>query len=233
MLARLLSHPGVRQDLALRSRFGFLAFHGGSLERATDVIAEAAATRAGASYYGLVQPPELRWHLPSNRVDPAASEPLAAFLDHVDVAIAVHGFGRAGYFTTLLLGGRNRALAGHLGGVLRARIPHYRVLDDLDDVPVDLRGLHPDNPVNRPRQAGVQLELPPRVRGMGPYWYGWDPARMMTPHTEALVEALAEAASTWQLDRQLDQQLDRTLDQSLDAAEPGPAPGAAASLRGR
>ena len=160
-------------------------------------IATAAAERAGASYYGLVQPPELRWHIPSNRVDPAFSEPLAAFLDHVDVAIAVHGFGRAGYFTTLLLGGRNRVLAGHLGAVLRRRIPHYQVLDDLDDVPVDLRGLHADNPVNRPRQAGVQLELPPRVRGMGPYWYGWDPARPLTPHTEALIEALAEAAVSW------------------------------------
>ena len=32
--------------LRLRSRFGFLAFHGGSLERATDVVLDALATRS-------------------------------------------------------------------------------------------------------------------------------------------------------------------------------------------
>jgi phage replication-related protein YjqB (UPF0714/DUF867 family) len=197
MFARLLSHPGVREDLELRSGFGFLAFHGGSLERYTDLVAGEAAARAGASYYGLVQPPEFRWHIPSNRVDPADSERLAAFLDHVEVAVAVHGYGRAGLFTTLLLGGRNRPLAHHLGAVLRRRLGHYRVLDDLDEVPVDLRGLHADNPVNRPRQGGVQLELPPRVRGMGPYWHDWGPQRP-NPHTEALIAALAEAAGTWE-----------------------------------
>jgi phage replication-related protein YjqB (UPF0714/DUF867 family) len=188
----------VREDLALRSRFGFLAFHGGSLERLTDMIAEEAARRAGASYYGIVQPADFRWHIPSNRVDPAYSERLGAFVAHVDVAIAVHGFGRAGLFTTMLLGGQNRRLARHLGGLLRLRLAHYRVLDDLDDVPVDLRGMHPDNPVNRPRSGGVQLELPPRVRGMGPYWHGWESRDGgLTPHTEALITALAEAATSW------------------------------------
>ena len=195
MFARLLAHPGVREELVLRSRFGFLAFHGGSLERFTDEVAFAAAERSSASYYAVVQPPEFRWHIPSNRVDPACSSALAAFLAHVDVAVAVHGFGRAGLFTTLLLGGRNRQLAGHVGGHLRSHLGHYRIVDHLDDVPADLRGLHPDNPVNRPRAGGVQLELPPRVRGMGPYWHDWPGGT--TPHTDALVEALADAASSW------------------------------------
>jgi phage replication-related protein YjqB (UPF0714/DUF867 family) len=202
MFARLLSHPGVREQLSIRSTFGFMAFHGGSLERYTDEIASAAADLAGASYYGVVQPPEFRWHLPSNRVDPAESEQLAAFLDHVEVAVAVHGFGRAGLFTTMLLGGGNRALAAHVGGCLRARLAHYQIIDDADAVPADLRGLHPDNPVNRPRGGGVQLELPPRVRGMGPYWHGW--SRQGNPHTEALVAALAEAANSWPTGRRPD-----------------------------
>jgi phage replication-related protein YjqB (UPF0714/DUF867 family) len=196
MFARLLSHPGVREELELRGPLGFLAFHGGSLERATDEIAAAAADDADASYYGVVMPPEFRWHIPSRRVDPAQSERLAAFLDHVDVAIAVHGYGRTAMFTTILLGGTNRPLAHHLAGVLQQRLGHYEIRHDLDAIPSDLRGLHPENPVNRPRLGGVQLELPPRVRGMGPYWHGW-PRGVANPHTDALVGALADAALRW------------------------------------
>lgn len=195
MFARLLAHPGVREVVELRSRFGFLAFHGGSLERETDAIATAAAERAGASIYALIQPPEFRWHIPSGRVDPAYSEPLAAFLDHVDVAVAIHGFGRQGFFTTLLVGGASRSLASHVAGELRARLGHYQVVDEIDTIPKDLRGLHPDNPANRPRHGGVQLELPPRVRGMGPFWEGWESD--VNPHTEALIDGLAAAAATW------------------------------------
>ena len=196
MFARLLSHPGVTEELALRSGFGFLAFHGGSLERATDEIAAAAAERSGSSYYGVVMPPEFRWHIPSKRVDPANSDALRSFLDHVHTVIAVHGYGRAAMFTTILLGGSNRRLAAHLGAELRASLGHYEIRDDLEQIPGDLRGMHEDNPVNRPRHGGVQLELPPRVRGMGPYWQGW-PRGVPAPHTEALIETLVHAVGCW------------------------------------
>lgn len=196
MFARLLSHPGVRQELSVRSTFGFLAFHGGSLERGTDDIARAAAAASDSSYYGVVMPPEFRWHLPSKRVDPAVSDQLRHFLDHVDTVIAVHGYGRAGMFTTVLLGGSHRPLAAHVGALLRDRLGHYEVRDELDTIPGDLRGLHADNPVNRPLHGGVQLELPPRIRGMGPYWLGW-PKDSPNPHTEALVATLADAALSW------------------------------------
>ena len=53
-------------------------------------------SRPGASYYGVHQPPDLQWHLPSTAIDPAVSPALAGFLDHVDVVITVHGFGREG-----------------------------------------------------------------------------------------------------------------------------------------
>ena len=39
MLAELLAHDGVEEHLELRSTIGFLALHGGSLERETDCIA--------------------------------------------------------------------------------------------------------------------------------------------------------------------------------------------------
>ena len=192
MLDELLAQPGVEERVELRSRFGFMAFHGGSLERVTDVIAAEAAERSGASLYVVAQPEGLRWHVPSRLFDPAQSTGLATFLDHVDQVVAVHGFGRADMFTTLLLGGRERALAAALAVPLTAALPEYSVVHRLDDVPVDLRGQHPDNPVNRARGGGVQLELPPRVRGLGPFW---DDRPDRTLHRRALIDALTAFAT--------------------------------------
>jgi phage replication-related protein YjqB (UPF0714/DUF867 family) len=198
MLDQLLGHPGVEEVLELRSRFGFMAFHGGSLEEMTDVIAAAAAERAGASYYGVLQPPDLQWHIPSTQFDPAHSERLTAFVEHVEVVVAVHGYGREGYWATLLLGGSNRPLADHVGRALRATLPAYEIATDLDRIPQQLRGLHARNPVNLPRSAGVQLELPPRVRGTSPLFWDWE-GPGLNPHTRALVDGLVDAARTWQL----------------------------------
>jgi phage replication-related protein YjqB (UPF0714/DUF867 family) len=196
--AELLATEGVEEVAELRGRFGFMAFHGGSLEEMTDVIARAAAEQAGASYYGVHQPKDLQWHLPSTAIDPAVSPALAGFLDHVDIVITVHGFGREGFWATLLLGGQNRELATHVGGYLSAALPAYEIATDIERVPQPLRGLHPRNPVNLPRQGGVQIELPPRVRGQSPIWWDWD-GPGLTPHTNALIDGLARAAASWQL----------------------------------
>lgn len=189
MFAELLASPGVVEDVELRSTFGVMAFHGGSLERRTDDIARRVADAAGASLYSVALPEDLRWHVPSKCVDPAASPSLAAFVDHVDVAIAVHGYGRDGWWTSILLGGCNRELAAHVGARVGAALSDYDVVDDLARVPVELRGLHPDNPVNRCRSGGVQVELPPRARGRGP--------RGRESTVDALVGALARAITTW------------------------------------
>jgi len=189
MLGELLDHPGVEELCELRSRFGVLAFHGGSLERGTDTIAVAAADRAGASLYVVRQPPDLRWHIPSIAFDPADSPKLAAFVDHVEVAVAVHGYGRVGMWTTLLLGGRNRVLAARLGTALRRQLgDDFTVVDELADIPEQLRGQHLRNPVNLPPAQGVQLELPPRVRS------GTDVPTYQPAYEAAVVEALAEVA---------------------------------------
>jgi phage replication-related protein YjqB (UPF0714/DUF867 family) len=146
--------------------------------------------------YTVVQPEGLRWHVPSTSVRPEDSRALASFLDHVEVVVAVHGYGREGLWRSLLLGGQGRGLAAHVAAHLRPALPHYEVVDDLERIPSQLRGLHPDNPVNRTAGGGVQLELPPRVRGKGPYWRdrGVDGR---APHTEALIDALAAAAVAW------------------------------------
>ena len=191
MFAELLAHEGVQELCSLESRFGFMAFHGGNLEKGTDGAALEAASRAGASVYAVVQPADLRWHIPSTAVRPSESPALASFLDHVDVVIALHGYGAEGFWTTLLLGGQNRTLASHVGAALRATLaPHgYDVVDELESIPARLRGVHPDNPVNLPRGGGVQLELPPRVRGTSPL--------SKPEYTAALIDGLVTAASTW------------------------------------
>jgi phage replication-related protein YjqB (UPF0714/DUF867 family) len=196
-LAELLAMEGVHEELAIRSTFGFMAFHGGGLEAVTDTIARAAAEGANASYYGVLHPDNDPPHLPSTRFRPDESQMLTDFINHVDVVVTIHGFGRRGLFTSLLLGGTNRDLATHVADTLRPRLPAYQLIDDVDGIPQNLRGLHPNNPVNLPRQGGVQIELPPRVRGSSPLWWDWEGG--LTPHTELLIQGLAEAAQTWQL----------------------------------
>ncbi len=194
--AELLAHPGVDEEVTLRSSFGFMAFHGGNLEEGTDGIAAAAASASGASLYAVRQPDDLRWHIPSVEVTPDDSPALARFLDHVDVAVAIHGYGRQGMWTTLLVGGANRDLASHVASHLRTGMPSYTVVDDIDEVPVALRGVHRANPVNRCASRGVQLELPPRVRSRVPMWADL-PEGAPIPHGEDLIDALAAAAITW------------------------------------
>ena len=134
-------------------------------------------------------------HLPSARYDPAESERLAEFLDHVDVAVSLHGYGRAGRSTQILAGGRHRTLAAHLDQHIT--IPGYEVVTDLDAIPRELRGLHPGNPVNRPRDGGTQLELSARVRGVSPR-SGLPSDDGLAPATSALAQGLAAAARSWQ-----------------------------------
>ncbi len=79
---------------------------------------------------------------------------------------------------------------------MAARLPDYDVVTDLDRIPVELRGLSVRNPVNLPTNDGVQLELPPRVRGLSPLSPppGDDG---LSPPTRALIEALAAVVERW------------------------------------
>jgi phage replication-related protein YjqB (UPF0714/DUF867 family) len=187
VLHELLACPGVEERVVLGSTVGFLALHGG-LEEGTAEIASAAASACGASLYAVVQPPDLHWHIPSHRYDPAHALPLQEFLAHVDVVLSVHGYGGLrgsdDRWTTALLGGSNRVFAAATAGILRDELPQYRWIDDLDAMPNHLRGVHPHNPVNRPSGGGVQIELPPRVR--------------REPDVAALIDALARASGVHQ-----------------------------------
>ncbi len=189
-LAELLALPGIKEECALRSKIGFMALHGGSQDRGTERIAKRAADEVGASYYAIVQPSALRVHLTSRLHDPDDSPNLRAFLEHVDVAISVHGFGRDGFALWLdpdrglivepygpairgrqtgplrgiIVGGLNAALVDAARGFFRDRFADYHVADERVRL-----GFHPANPVNLPSAHGVQVELPPGLRGIGDF----------------------------------------------------------------
>jgi phage replication-related protein YjqB (UPF0714/DUF867 family) len=193
-LSELLADPNIVESSTLASRFGFLAIHGGGLEQMTDVIAERAARACGASLYTVRHPDRYPHHLASRLYRPAESGQLTDFLDHVDTVVSLHGYGRIGRSTQLLAGGANRDLAAQLAR--HVSVPGHQLLTDLDAMPRELRGLHPENPVNLPRHGGVQLELPPRVRGISPR-SGLPDADGITPSTSALIDGLASAARAW------------------------------------
>jgi phage replication-related protein YjqB (UPF0714/DUF867 family) len=189
-LAKLLALPGVEEVCELRSAVGFMALHGGSQDRGTHEIASRAAEEAGASYYAIVQPSGLRVHLTSRLHDPVQSERFRAFLDHVDIAISLHGFGRdsfdlrmdpehgvvinaygpalrgrqTGPLRGIIIGGQNAELLDVARRVLCDRFDGYRLADERIRL-----GFHPDNPVNLPSAHGVQIELPPGLRGIGDF----------------------------------------------------------------
>ena len=197
--AELLLVPGVEETSVLRSpRLGFMAYHGGELEKVTNIVASAAAERSGASYYGVTQASPPIHHIASAKIDPAESELMATFIDHIDAVITIHGYGIETQWKTLLLGGQNRDLAYHVVEHLRPALPDYEIVDELEQIPKRLRGQHAKNPVNLPRQQGLQIELPPTIRWNveGHHWSDYGEAGR-APDTETLINALSAAATTW------------------------------------
>jgi phage replication-related protein YjqB (UPF0714/DUF867 family) len=209
-LAELLALPGVEEVCELRSAVGFMALHGGSQDRGTHEIASRAAEQSGASYYAIVQPPELRVHLTSRRHDPSQSQQMSAFLQHVEIAISVHGFGRdsfnfyvgpgcapviepygpalrgrqTGPLRGIIVGGLNAALVDAACRLLGERFADYHAGSERVRL-----GFHPRNPVNLPRAHGV-------LRGIGDLGAHLVPAQdgIVTEVVAALVELADRAA---------------------------------------
>ena len=171
-------------------------YHGVTLEKASDAIARETADLCGASYYGLIQTNDDPLHFPSTKLFEYASENLNVFFRHVKIVITIHGYGREHLFHSVLLGGRNRALASHLASFLKMALPDYSFENDLEQIPKELRGLHPKNPVNIPALTGVQVELPPTLRWNREEW-GWSDNGGIgrAKHVDDIIVALSKAIS--------------------------------------
>lgn len=194
MATSLLETSDAYEELEIRSKVGLMAYHGGTLEKATDAIARETADLCGASYYGLIQTNDDPLHFPSTKLFEYASENLNIFFQHVRVVITIHGYGREHLFHSVLLGGRNRALASHLASFLKMALPDYSFENDLEQIPKELRGLHPKNPVNIPALTGVQVELPPTLRWNREEW-GWSDNGGIgrAKHVDDIIVALSNA----------------------------------------
>jgi len=195
----LLSSPEISEEIEIRSSFGVCALHGGGLERATEAVARDVAKNTDSSYYAVIQPEGSRIHLSSKYFDPNQSSKLGQFLEKIDTLISIHGYGKEDDFWALLLGGSNRELAYHLAGSLREVLPEeYRVVDQIDNIPPPLRGVHPDNPVNFPINGGVQIEIPPGLRWNREYNF-WSDSEG-TPRSEdlnKLIKGLVSGINSW------------------------------------
>ena len=194
MATRILETSDAYEELEIRSKVGLMAYHGGTLEKATDAIARETAELCGASYYGLIQTNDDPLHFPSTKLFEYASENLNIFFQHVRVVITIHGYGREHLFHSVLLCGRNRALASHLASFLKMALPDYSFENDLEKIPKELRGLHPKNPVNIPALTGVQVELPPTLRWNREEW-GWSDNGGIgrAKHVDDIIVALSNA----------------------------------------
>ncbi|WP_282701772.1 poly-gamma-glutamate hydrolase family protein [Streptomyces sp. CC219B] len=147
-------------------RVGLLALHA-SNEGGTGELAEEVAGRCGATSLVFTQPGPRPVHITSARMAAEHCALLTDFLAHVRVTVSLHGHMRSTAPAAIFVGGGNRSAARLLASGLRVLHPEFQLVTDLAKIPAALRGLHPRNPVNMTRDAGVQLELPPAARTTG------------------------------------------------------------------
>jgi phage replication-related protein YjqB (UPF0714/DUF867 family) len=160
----MLERARAEEVLHVAGPVGLLALHGGGIEPGTETMARFVARETGASLYvyaGRLSRGNLRLHRPSHRI--AETPPLLQrFLNHVRVAISIHGHGRS--LRCVYLGGLNEALIRRFTDMARAVLPQYEWVSEPSAIPPELRGRHPRNTVNLPADKGVQLELPRSLR---------------------------------------------------------------------
>jgi len=156
---------GASELIQVAGPVGILALHGGRIEPGTEALARLVARDTGASLYvyaGRLRRGNLGLHRPSSYDDSESTTALRRFLGHVQLAVSIHGHGRAE--ETVFLGGLNETLAARLARMARSTLPRYAWISDPAAIPPGLRGRHPRNAVNLPPDRGVQIELPRSLR---------------------------------------------------------------------
>jgi len=163
------SRGDTSEFLHLGGPLGLLAVHGGGIEPGTEEIARFVAHHSGASLYiyaGRRSTGNLSLHRPSHGMG-HENRPLALrFLNHVRMAISIHGHGRNQ--RCVYVGGLHQSMVQGFVEIARPVLPRYQWISDPEFIPPGIRGRNPNNIVNLPSAQGMQLELPRELRQTRP-----------------------------------------------------------------
>ena len=93
----------------------------------------------------------------------------------------------------IIVGGQNGQLLDAARRLFHGRFSGYHVAHERVRL-----GLHPDNPVNLPSSHGVQIELPPGLRGIGDFGETLVPRQdgVVSEVVDTLVELAARATTS-------------------------------------
>jgi len=172
------------EHLHLGSSLGLVAIHGGGIEPGTEEIARFVAYHSGASLYvhaGRLSTGNLSLHRPSHRMKLEDRPLVMQFINHVNMAISIHGHGRNE--RCAYVGGLHQTMVHQFVEVAQAALSQYEWISNPESIPPEIRGQNPNNIVNLPPAQGMQLELPRDLRRTKPTPDG----RKLEPAGDALV----------------------------------------------
>lgn len=164
---KVLSDPAVREVFLPGGPVGVFAPHGGGIEPGTEEIARAVAQATGATLYVLsAKRPtgNAALHVCSEDMLPGISAKLDSAVKACRMGIAIHGHGKTKGHPIYISGMAARAAKLAADAIRNAIGTNWEVVDDQAKIPRELAGMHKNNVVNRPREHGIQIELPRALR---------------------------------------------------------------------
>lgn len=164
---KVLLDPAVREVFLPGGPIGIFAPHGGGIEPGTEEIARAVAQATGATLYVLsAKRPSgnTALHVSAEHMLAGISTKLDSAVKACRLGIAIHGHGRTKGHPIYVSGLAARAVKVAADSIRNAIGANWEVVDELSKVPKELAGQHKDNIVNRPREHGIQIELPRALR---------------------------------------------------------------------